>query len=361
MNTKTISSRQTAVLASVMLFANKILVLPSLLYEYAKADSIFIMLLLLLAELGLLFIFFRLKRRFPDLSFYQIIKQKMGVFMAKSLYILIAIYIFYKILLVYNVSYVYFRVQVYLDASFYIFVLVFLLVCNSSVMRGLRPLVRGMEFFYYFLITCFVFCLLLSVANFNKFPLFFDAPAGEFFLGGFKHLFCFGDVLILFLLMDRIKIENKKDEKQILTYTLIVMALILILYIMFYSIFNHTSFVHKNAISDIITFSYRFTNIGRLDMVAIVLVMFLSLFQISVALYVFCDCFNKIFPSLGKIYGVITFDLIFLGFVLLSVFDFLQVTALGVLVVPYFALVLQYILPIVCLFFTIGGKHEKSD
>ena len=43
MNAKTISSRQTAVLASVMLFANKILVLPSLLYEYAKADSIFIM------------------------------------------------------------------------------------------------------------------------------------------------------------------------------------------------------------------------------------------------------------------------------------------------------------------------------
>ena len=49
---KTISSRQTAVIAGILLFANKILVLPSLLYEHAKADSVFILAILLLAEIA---------------------------------------------------------------------------------------------------------------------------------------------------------------------------------------------------------------------------------------------------------------------------------------------------------------------
>ena len=356
---KKISSRQTAVIACVLLFANKILVLPSLLYEYAKADGLFVVFLLLIAEILLLLTFFRLKHKYPNSSFYEIIKKNMGVFLAKLSLFLILLYLFYKILLVYNVSYVYFRAQVYLNAGFYIFVLVFLLVCNSCVMRGLRSLSRCMEFFFTFIIICFVFCLLLSIANFNQFPIFFDTNILKFVESGFRYIFCFGDILLLFLLIDRIELD-KKGEKQILVYVLTTMVLILILYLMFYSIFNYTSFVHKNAISDIITFSYRFTDLGRLDMVAIITVMFLSLFQISIALYVFCDCFIKLFPPLNKVYGLITFDLLFLTLIFISSIDYLRITYFGTLVMPYFAMVLQYVLPILCLLFTIGGKHEKN-
>lgn len=360
MNTKTISPRQTAVLASIMLFANKILVLPSLLYNFAKADSIFIIILILLAEMGVLFVFFRLKRNFPNMSFYQILATKLGVFVAKTFYFFILAYIFYKILLVYNVSYMYFRVQVYLDATFYLFVFVFLLVCNTSVFRGLRPIARCMEFFYFFIIACFVFCLLLSIANFNKFPIIFDTSIKNIFLGGFKHLFCFGDFIVLFLIMDKIEL-TKKGQWQIFRYVSFAMALIVVLYIMFYSIFNYTSFVHKNAVSDIITFSYRFTDLGRLDMVAIITVMFLSLFQISVGVYAFCECFKQLFPKLDLFYGVITFDLLFLSLILLSSLDYLQVINLGTLIVPYFAIVLQYVLPLICLLFTFGGRNEKDS
>lgn len=356
---KTISSRQTAVTASILLFANKILVLPSLLYEYARADGFFVMILLLLAEFLLLMIFFKLKCRYPNSSFYEIIKKNMGVFLAKLMFFLILLYLFYKILLVYNVSYMYFRAQVYLDASVYIFVLVFLLVCNSCVMRGLRSLSRCMEFFFNFIIVCFVFCLFLSIANFNKFPIFFDTNILKFMESGFRHIFCFGDILLLFLLMDRIEL-NKKGEKQITIYVLITTILILILYLMFYSIFNYTSFVHKNAISDIITFSYRFTDLGRLDMVAIITVMFLSLFQISIALYVFCDCFIKLFPPLNKVYGLVTFDLVFLFFIFVTSIDYMRITYFGTLVMPYFALLLQYVLPVICLIFTAGGANEKN-
>ncbi len=356
---KKISSRQTAVIACVLLFANKILVLPSLLYEYAKADGLFVMLLLLFAELLLLMIFFRLKHKFPDSSFYEIIKKNTGAFLAKLIFFLIILYLFYKILLVYNVSYMYFRAQVYLDAGFYTFVLVFLLVCNSCVMRGLRSLSRCMEFFFTFIIVCFIFCLLLSIANFNKFPIFFDTNILKFMESGFRHIFCFGDILLLFLLMDKIELD-KKGEKQITVYVLTTILLILILYLMFYSIFNYTSFVHKNAISDIITFSYRFTDLGRLDMVAIITVMFLSLFQISIALYVFCDCFVKLFPPLNKVYGLVAFDSMFLLLIFISSIDYIRITYFGTLVMPYFALILQYVLPVICLFFTIGGGNEKN-
>ncbi len=357
---KTISSRQAGIILCVMLLANKILLLPSVLYEYAKADSVFILVLLLLAEIGMVFVFFQLKRKHPNASFYSIIQTQMGVFFAKILYFFIFLYILYKILLVYNVCYMYFRVQVYLDASFYIFVFVFLIVCNSTVLRGLRPLARCMEFFFYFLTACFIFCLMISIANFNKFPLFFDTNVIKFFEGGFKHLFCFGDTLILFLIMEKIKLD-KKGEKQISKYAIAISILIVALYVLFYGIFNHISFVHKNAISDIITFSYRFTDIGRLDMVAIVFVMFLSLFQISVALYIFCDIFKKIFNTPKDIYGLISFDLIFIGIVITASLDYAKTIAIGTVIVPYFAIFLQYLLPIICLILSGVRRREYNE
>ena len=140
---KTISVRQTAIIISILLFANKILVLPSLLYEVSKADGFFIILFLLSLEFLILLMFLRLKSLYPSTSFYDILKLKLGTFLAKFFYILLAIYFFYKIMLLFNICYMYFHVQVYIDASYYIFIFAFLVIINSSVLRGIRPIARS--------------------------------------------------------------------------------------------------------------------------------------------------------------------------------------------------------------------------
>ncbi len=345
---QTLSARQTGVIASLLLLANKLLVLPSLLFESSKADGVFIVMFLLALELGLVALFVKLKQTCPNQSLYQIIQEKMGTFFAKLFYILLILYFFYKIMLIFNISYMYFHVQVYLDASYYIFIFIFLLIMNSCCLRGLRPLARGCEFMYIFLIGALVFCLFLSIANFNKFPLFFDSPIKNFFTGSFKYFFCFGDSLVLFVLMDRITLD-KATKKSLFCHFAISSVIITVLYFMFYSAFGSTSFMYKNAVSDIITFSYRFIDLGRLDIISITTIMFISLLQLSLYCYALLQCFMKVFSRLSKTYSVVVFDIVFLSIVVSSMLNYLVAIELGKNVMVYFAILLQIFFPVLLL------------
>ena len=59
---KTISARQTGIIVFLTILANKILVLPSILYKSSDADSIFVMLTLFLIEFLILLVFLKLKK-----------------------------------------------------------------------------------------------------------------------------------------------------------------------------------------------------------------------------------------------------------------------------------------------------------
>ncbi len=356
---QTLSSRQGAILASLLLFANKILVLPSLLYENSKADGFFILIILLGVELCLLALFFNIKTAHPNLSFYDVIKKYIGIVGAKIFYSLLLIYFFFKIMLLFNISYMYFHVQVYIDVAYYLFLFAFLVVMNSSVLRGIRPIGRGAEFFYFFIIGCMFFIILLSFANFDRFPLFFDSPPAQYFKGLFSNLFCFGDMLVLFVLMDKIEFK-KKDETKFFKYIGASVVILILIYFMFYSIFGQTSFIHKNAISDIITFSYRFIDLGRLDIIAIVTVMFLSFLQLSIYCYALCECFMKLFSKLSIVYTIVVFDAVFIAVVASSLVNYLTVINLGMNVMGYFAIVLHLILPILVLCF-IKFSHRRQQ
>lgn len=356
---KTISARQTGVMASLLLFANKLLVLPSLLYEKVRFDGFFVILILLAMEEILLGLFLRLKKLCPSQSFYDIIKAHLGAIFAKIFFVLIALYFFYKIMLLFNICYMYFHMQVYLDASYFIFIVVVMLVVTSSVLRGIRPIARGCEFFYTFIIASLIFCLALSLANFKNFPLFFDSNPNNFFPSIYKHLFCFGDMLIFFVIMDKCDIK-KGEEKKILGFFSVSALIIALVYFMFYSAFGNTSFIYKNAISDLITFSYRFIDLGRMDIIAITAVMFLSLLQLSIYAYAFCECFMKIFSKLSVVYSICFFNIAFFGVVITSVVNYLVAVDIGTNFMTYLCLILQILLPIlITILCERRAKHEK--
>ena len=70
---RSINVWQAGILLFVLMFANKILVLPSLLFEGAGMESIFILIFFFLLELGLVLLFLALKKKFPTQSFSQIL------------------------------------------------------------------------------------------------------------------------------------------------------------------------------------------------------------------------------------------------------------------------------------------------
>ncbi len=357
---QTISTRQCGIIMSLLLFANKILVLPSLLYENSKADGLFILLLLLAIEFGILMMFLKIKKVYPLLSFYDIITLHFGKIVAKIVYFLLFLYFFFKIMLIFNISYMYFHVQVYIDASYYIFIFIFMLAMTTSVLRGIRPLARGCEFFYLFIISCLIFSLFLSVANYKTFPLFIDSPPKNFAAGVFKYLFCFGDMMVIFVIMDKMEIE-KNMVKKMIGFFCTSAVIILILCFMFYAAFGRTSFLYKNAISDIITFSYRFIDLGRLDIISILTVMFLSVLQLSLYCYALTECFMKVFSKLSRVYSIAVFDIAFFCIVVSSVVNYLEVVRIGESAVNYLAIFLQIVVPLIIFFISLKKRGKEDE
>lgn len=356
-----ISSRQAAIISSLLIFANKLLVLPSILYEKSKADGFFAIAISLALEMLLLIMFLKVKKTYPDLSFYDLIKQKMGVATAKIFYALITFYFFFKIMLLFNVTFMYLHIQVYLDATYYLFMFAFLFVMNTSALRGLRAIARGCEFVFSFLIIGLIFCIFLSIFNFKSFPLFFETGFGNILSSAWHTSCCCGDALVLFVIMD--KIDYKADlPKKLLSYSGFSVGIVLTVFFMFYSIFGATSFIHNNALSDIITFSFRFLDLGRLDLVAIILNMFLSFLQLSIYGYMLVECFLRLFPKITPVYTVVFYNVIFIVLMVSAVVNYVTVITLAQGVVSVAAPFIHFLIPLLVLGFALAeNKRRVSD
>lgn len=341
-----ISSRQAAIITCIMIFANKVLTLPSLLYEKSKADSIFVLALMFLVDIGVLFLFFKLKQKFKDESFFEILKKTLSKPVAIGVYALFFVYFMIILLINFNFTHVYFRSQVYHDAQELVFLFVGIVIMISAVMRGLRPFARTLEFIYIFIITGLLACIFISISNFKEFPIFFDSNMGDIFFNSYHYAFAFGDVLYLFLIIDKIDL-TKKGEKQILKYILFAMAMVIGGYFMFFSIYQNTVFMHPNAVSDILVLSYQTFSIGRLEILAVVIIMLLTLGQLGLYAYVLSLILRKIFPRMSKPLSVVVVMVLFFGLYMIffNNLDMIKIAFTGD--VPILALILQYLLPIV--------------
>ena len=128
----TISARQACVIIVMCIFANKILLLPSLMYEKSKADAIFAILILFALDLIVLPIFFKLKQLFPNEKLYNILSRKISPFLTKLIYLIFSAYFMFKALLVFSVTYVYFKQQIYQDEFLFLAIIAF-----SSIVKEL--------------------------------------------------------------------------------------------------------------------------------------------------------------------------------------------------------------------------------
>ncbi|MBQ8844605.1 MAG: GerAB/ArcD/ProY family transporter [Clostridia bacterium] len=357
---KTISIRQAGIMLFFLSFSNKILLLPSMLYNYAKTDSFFIYLILFLLDIFLLFVFVFLKKRYINKSFFDIFSKKFGIFIAKTIYFLFLIYFLTKIVLLFNVSFFYFRDQIYKSISPYIYLICIIPVLNHAMLIGLRPVGRSMEFFYNIILFAVVLCVGISFVNLNNFEGFFITKISDFSLGLFKHLFCFGDYVCMFFIMDKIQFKKNK-EKIYFIYSAIGILSVLAIVLMFYLIYGSTAFLHVNAISDIINFSNNYGEIGRLDIISMLLVMFLTYFQLNIYGNCFSECFSKVFNKLSTVYSVVSLDLAFL-FCVIFIFNSLQTISFSLRnIFPYLSILSFVCIPIISFVCLLSDKKGEKN
>lgn len=354
---KTISARQCGIIIFLTILANKILVLPSILYKSSNADSIFVILALFLVELLILSIFFKLKKNHPNQTFLSILQEKLGIFIAKTVIFVFLTFFLFKTMLTYSVIFVYLKDLVYQDEFGFLVVVCLIPVINHAVVVGHRAMSRTFELFYYLVVVGIVFCLVIAFFTDISMPMLFVSKPSSMFSSLWQCLFAFGDYLVLFVFIDKISFK-KGEGKKIVMFALFAIILVLAIFIIFYSEYQLTSFMHNNALADLLVFSVQFNAIGRLDIVAMLTIMTLGLFQLEIFNLAFCDCFVMLFEKLSIKYAVAVFDILFVVIYLVLIAKYEVMISIATNILPYLAVLTSYLLPI--LFYAISFKHKSE-
>lgn len=308
---KSISAWQTAILMFTLLFANKVLMLPSLLYNGAKVEAFIIPIILSLFEFGLLFLFYKLKTKYPNESFFVILKTNFGKVIPVILYLFLMFFFLCKAAILYNITYVFFRKLIYKDSSNILFLFCFIPIVNYLAIVGLRVMGRTMQLFFPVILVIVLFCVIVGFFGINSQPIFFQASPQDFFITTLKHFASFGDTIFLFLIMDRVNIKPGK-WKVVFCLSGISLVLVCLISIVFILSYTYVSFLHPFALFEIMNYVKEYGGLGRIDIISMVVIIMLTYFHLSIYLKGFVLSFKSVFSKIDDAYSFWTFNILML-------------------------------------------------
>lgn len=355
---QTISMRQAGIMMLFCILANKMLLLPSEMFKYMRADGVIAVIFLFALDFIALPIFLKLKRNNPDKKLIEILSKYLTKYVAKGIFIVLMAFMLFKALLTFSVVYDYFKRQIYQDEFIWMALICIFPIMNHAVIKGLRPTARTMELLFSFVVVGIFICFFISFFTTLTIPSFFVVPAGKIISGAYKYIFLFGDFSLLFLIMDKIEYK-KSEEKQIYKFTIFGMAIVVVLFVIFFAKYNITAFMHNNALADILVFSVQFNAIGRLDIIAMMTIMTFATFQMEIFCLAFCQSFEGVFPLLNKKWAIITFDLAFFLLYYLFVGKYEVIVSTTTQFLPILGIAVAYVLPIIL--WIISLKRRKNE
>lgn len=358
---KSINAWQTGIILFVLLFANKFLLLPSLLVEDLKMEAFFVPLILGIAEFCLLIVFYRLKVKYPDQSFFDLIESHLGKVFAYFVYTLLAIYFVSKAILLYNIVYIFFKSVLYKSNSNYLFLFCIIPIINYFACSGLRTMGRTLQLFFPVLLLLTVFCIVVGIFGISGKPLFFQSSAGDVTISALRHISTFGDTLFLFVIMDKVKIE-KKQWKVVFSLSATAIALVVAITGVFMLCYTYTSFMHPFALYELMSHVREYGGTGRIDILSMVLIIIFAYFHLSLYLKGFMCSFNEIFRKINPIYSVLSFNIAFLLLITYVVLNLENAIYYGENVLPYGAVLPFIIIPIVsCVCCSSKKRRGKNE
>ncbi len=347
---RTISAWQTGIILFVMMFANKILLLPSLLYESAKMGALFVPIFLFLLELFMLVLFFFLKRKYEDLSLREILKKCGGNFLVIAIFSLFVIYFFGKMVLIYNITYVFFKELIYKDSTNIMFLVCFLPVIMQLALSDFRVIGRTFQFFFPIILLVTIFVVVVGIFGIDHSSIILHSPTKSVFECVLKYTSAFGDSIFLFVMIDKIDIK-KGQWKIFFSFAFTAIMLIVAIVSIFLFSYTYTSFMHKFALFEIVAFVKEYVGVGRIDIVSMLLVVILTYLHLAIYLKIFVESASNIFPKLPKKSFAIFFSLLFSCVVSFIPMNLEKSIVFGEIILPYFSIFTFIIFPFLCIAF----------
>lgn len=353
---KEISDRQLAILCFVSLLGFKLLGLPSLLFEDFSWGGIFVLLVFLILDLLIIICLLKIKKINNNLTFFEILQKYFPKFISYLLIFLFLMFFVFKLIYIFFEYHNYLSHSLSLELDKMTFVLMFFPVVNAIAYRGIKAFARTTEFFYVFLLFGLILILGLGVFSQEFFTLNPLENIGNFFSSIAKRSMWFGDGIFILLFID--SFELKKSTAKKVTYDVVLLSITtIIFFISYYVIYQSTSRINGYAISDVIQFSTKFGNVGKLDIFAVLVAIFMLIFQISI--YFICaeKCTYKIVKNKYLSFGLLNILILTLIF---GVFhNSITTSIFFVNIGKYLAWFISYIFPLLLLVLSIS-KSKRS-
>lgn len=361
MNKDTISAHQTGAIAGIILFTLKMTALPSLIYKYNGTGAIISVIVVIILNALFLGLVVWIKLKYPKESLYDIFKNKLGLVVTKILYLIFFIFFFLKLLLMISDGYTFIKDVADDEFTILKMFLCFLPVIATLAYSGLRNLGRTTEFFLPFIILTLILSVAFSVIPVNSwsFGCLTIKGASGFFSSLFKLSFWTGDLFAFVIFLDKIEIEKGKIKEVFFPFG-IMASILVILYVLYYSLYQETSVYHINLLNDVVQYAIGTSKGWHMDFFAIIVFMINLYLQGAIILYCANDCLQKLIKfdnSIISISVIIAF-LCFAEFLYLN--DYFKYVTFAENVLCYFSAVTIVLVPLVLLVLAII-KKEKID
>ncbi len=293
---KKISTNQLSLLLVVFIIALKLSVLPAVMNDYSGRSSYITCLIAVVIDFLCTLVVLSIIMKIPEESFFSLLKKTLSKPVAIIVYLLMFFYFFSKMIIALTEIHDYYTSSLFEELNPYFGLLVLFCLLLFLLSKNFRTHGRLVEVFFWPMVIGISFTLIFPFSDIeltNLLPLFKDGlyPIGQ---GLFHTTLAFGDFMLLFVLMGKIKYSDKA-KKKIIIYVTNALLFIFNFYVVFVGAFGDTSVNQTLALGELPLHNPHPATINRLEWLTIIIWTALMLINSGILGKCCCDCFKNIF------------------------------------------------------------------
>lgn len=362
MNNETISPHQVGVISGLLLFTLKMTSLPSLIYKYNGIGAILSFITVIALNVLFLMLVVWFKQKYPSITLYDLLKNKLGVVVAKILYFLFFSLFFFKLLLMISDGFTF--IKDVADDEFTIFniFVCFLPIISALAYSGIRNIGRTCEFFVPFIVICLILAISFSIVPPREIALGSLVSRGfeGFFNSIFRLSFWTGDLFAIVIFLDKLEIKKGKLSQLFIPFGLLT-TLLIIIYMLYFTLYQETSVIHVNLINDVVQYAIGTSKGWHMDFFAIIVFMINMFLQGSILLYCANECVKKIFNYNYSVISLSAINLLLVGAEFLYLTDYLSYIEFAENRLCYFSTITIILVPLIILILTLSKRKNKDE
>ena len=281
---KQLTSRQICMMFCICVISLKFLVFPALLSRYAGHDAYISVFFGLMLDLIIIIAIALVIKKYPDISFKDILKNNLGKVTFYIIYALLFFYCVIKGLLAIKEIHHYFLEFLFDEFNWLWFSLPMLAFIFYSIFKGIRALGRTVELLFVFIALGVLITVIIPITDVHlSYVLPFFEDYGGVFNAIFKTAFGFADWIIFLVFMGDIK-RDKSTSKRMILYTIGVYLFVILFFVIYVCLFRTTAVAKPYAFSDIPIYTELPSNSARIDWLSTIIWTITLILQASIML-----------------------------------------------------------------------------